>query len=342
MSDKTNLAFGILGSATYLPPTRKPIEEVFRDEPLPSEALAADVDFQRDIGIDAVHLGGDLQPSSIGLEASRLALADARVEGSDLDLIIDFTSIPEDFPAPTWSAAGRVQHELGAERAFATAVNTGGCASFHVALKSARAWMATNQAIRTVLLFSGDKTPALNKMYYPITVTCDGGSAAVLGRGHDRRVVLASEIVTAGQLHDVWYIPGITRGEPGEPITEKLLYMRSDLQRFNENVIPINLFMFRRVMRTALKRAGLTFDDVDYYVYPTFSEWDQKSFCQGFSIPEDKIYTSGLARHGHLQENDMVINYDDAAKEGLIQAGDIVMVTTNGAGFSWGAAVIRH
>ena len=54
------------------------------------------------------------------------------------------------------------------------------------------------------------------------------------------------------------------------------------------------------------------------------------------------MYTDGLARHGHLQESDMVLNYVDATDEGVIKAGDIIMVTTNGAGFTWGAALIRQ
>jgi 3-oxoacyl-[acyl-carrier-protein] synthase-3 len=100
--------------------------------------------------------------------------------------------------------------------------------------------------------------------------------------------------------------------------------------------------MFRKVMRGALRQAGLTMADVNYFVYPTFSTWDQRSFCQGFQIPETNIYLDGLARHGHLQENDMVLNYVDARNEGHIRDGDVVMLTTNGAGFTWGAALIRQ
>lgn len=343
MSDRPTI--GIVASGSYLPPERKPLDAVLRDEEVPTEGLALDVDFGADIGIEAVHLAAGEPPSAVGLEAARRALERAAVEPRELDLIVDFTSIPEDFPAPTWAAAGLVQRELGAERAVATAVNTGGCASFHVALKAACAWMRTTPGWDTALLFAGDKTPELNKVYYPITVTCDGGSAVVLRKGHPRRVVLAAEVVTAGQLHDVWYVPGIAHreaGARGDGSNDRHLHMHSDLERFNEGVIPINLFMFRRVMTTALKRAGLAWDDVDYFVYPTFSTWDQSSFRRGFDIPPDKIYTSGLCRHGHIQENDMVINYDDAVDEGRIGEGDVVMVTTNGAGFSWGAALIRH
>lgn len=338
MSDTT---IGILATAHYLPKATKSIEEIFRDEEIPNEPLAADIDFQRDIGIEKVHLGGDETPSEIGLKAARRAIDKAGIDPADLDLILDFTSIPEDYVAPTWSAAGVVQHELGARHAFATAVNTGGCASYHVALKAACAMMRDEDSMQLALLFSGDKTPALNKTYYPITVTCDGGGAVILKKGHDRDVILAVEVATLGELHDIWYIPGIANREEGAA-PQQHLHMKSDMRRFKKAVVPVNIFMFRKVMRAAVKRAGLKWKDVDYYIYPTFSRWDQRSFCTALRIDPESVYTESLVRHGHLQENDMVINYEDAVDEGRVKKGDIVMVTTNGAGFAWGAAVIRH
>ena len=337
-----NTPIGILSAAYYLPPTKKTVREIFRDEDIPSESLAANVDFQRDIGIESVHVAADESASSLGLKAARRAIEQAGIDPGEIDVIVDFTSVPEDYVAPTWSAAGLIQKELGATRAFATAVNTGGCVSYLVALQAVCALMAANQRVNTALLFAGDKVPELNHVYYPITVICDGGSAVILKKNHQRNVILAVETATVGKLHDVWYIPGFPHRDSANPESHQWLHMTSDIKKFNAEVIPINLFMFRKVMRAAMKRAGLNFEDVDYYIYPTFSTWDQRSFCQGFRIPEEKIYTAGLRRHGHLQETDMVLNFVDAIHDGHIHEGDAVMVTTNGAGFAWGAAVIRH
>ncbi len=132
-----NTGIGIVGASYYLPPKRKAVSDVFRDEQIPAEALAANVDFQRDIGIEAVHLAGDETATSLALNATRRVLEKTNTDPSEIDLIIDFTSIPEEYIAPTWSAAGVVQHEIGATNAFATAVNTGGCASYHTTLKVA-------------------------------------------------------------------------------------------------------------------------------------------------------------------------------------------------------------
>ena len=40
---------GIVGASYYLPPKKKAVTDIFRDEQIPTEPLAANVDFQRDI-----------------------------------------------------------------------------------------------------------------------------------------------------------------------------------------------------------------------------------------------------------------------------------------------------
>jgi len=103
---------GILDAAYYLPPKRKALADVFRDEKTSEVPLAANVDFQRDIGIEAVHVAGDETASSIALKACRRVLKKSGVDPLEIDVIVGFTSIPEDYIAPTWSAAGYIQKEI--------------------------------------------------------------------------------------------------------------------------------------------------------------------------------------------------------------------------------------
>ena len=332
---------GILSEAFYLPPGKKPVAEVFRDEKVPFGTLSKNIDFQRDIGIEDIHVTDEL-PSSLALKASRRAMEKAGLSADDIDLVVDFTSIPEDYVGPTWSAAGLVQHELGMDKAFATAVNTGGCASYHLALKTVVSLMLSSSEFETALLFAGDRTPQFNKTYYPITVASDGGAAIILKKNCERARILGVETISIGRLHDVWYVPGLQNRKPGEKVGEELLHMYCKMDKFNEGVIPINFVMFRKVMERLLKKLGLDFGDIDYYIYPTFSTWDQNYFMKRFRLTPDKVYTKALKHRGHVQESDMVINYAEAVRQDLIHKGDRVMVVSNGAGFAWSAALVVH
>jgi 3-oxoacyl-[acyl-carrier-protein] synthase III len=338
-----NANIGILEANYYLPPTKKALSQVFEDEEKSTEAFAANVDFEKDIGIEALHVAKDETAADLAINAAKRTMAKSGIDPKEIDLIIDFTSIPEDYVAPTWSAAGQIQKEIGATRAFTTAINTGGCASYQTTLKVACSLMSANERYNTALLIAGDKTPEFNHNYFPITVVSDGGSAVILKKNMTKRRILGIEVATVGRLHDMWVIPGIHNRKP-EDIGGKFprwLHVCGDIQRFNKELIPINLFMFRKVIQGVLKQVGKKMQDVSFFVYPTFSAWDLKAFCMAFNIPPEKISTENL-HHGHLQETDMVVGYVDAIDAGRIKDGDLVMLATNGAGFSWGASLVQH
>src|ERR1051325_1938115 len=204
-----NANIGILEASYYLPSTKKTLAQVFEDEEKPTESFAANVDFEKDIGIDALHVAREETAADLCIKAARLTLSKSGVDPKEIDLIIDFTSIPEDYVAPTWSAAGQVQQAIGATRAFTTAINTGGCASYQTTLKIACSLMSANDRYNTALLVAGDKAPELNHNYFPITVVSDGGSAVILKKNMSTRRILGVEVATVGRLHDMWVIPGI-------------------------------------------------------------------------------------------------------------------------------------
>ena len=338
-----NPSIGIFEANYYLPPTRKPLAQVFADEEKSSEAFDANVDFEKDIGIDALHVAANETAADLCINAARLTMAKSGIDPKEIDLIIDFTSIPEDYVAPTWSAAGQVQQAIGATNAFTTAINTGGCASYQTTLKIACSLLSANDRYQTALLVAGDKAPEFNHNYFPITVVSDGGSAVILKKNMTTRRILGVEVATVGRLHDMWVIPGIHNRKP-EDIGGRYprwLHVCGDIQRFNKELIPINLFMFRKVMLGVLRQVGKKMEDVDYFVYPTFSAWDQNAFLKAFRLPREKVSTENM-HHGHLQETDMVVGYVDALAAGKIKEGDLVMLATNGAGFSWGASLVQH
>lgn len=333
---------GIEAEAYFLPKSKKEVHKILDEEDIPFGTLAKDIDFRRDIGIEEVHVTEELS-SKLALRAVQQVISKANILGSEIDLIIDFTSIPQDYIGPTWSAAGLIQKEINAHKAFCTAITVGGCSSYHFALEAACAMISAEDNINRVLLFAGDRTPNYNKTYYPITVSSDGGSALILKKKCERAVILAIDIISVGRLHDVWYVPGLGNRQNDEQMhLEKLVHMHCDMKKFNDGVRLINFTMFNRLIERVLKKAGKEKQDIDMFIYPTFSTWDQNYFCKSTGIPREKVYTQKLRERGHVQESDMIINYVDALDEGLIKKGNLVMVLTNGAGFAWTAAIIRH
>ena len=100
---------GIISLATYLPETRRSIQEIAERHSVSVERLAK-------LGMHSVVVAGDDDhPSTMAIKASRRALEAAKVDPADLALVI-FAGANKDRPAP-WVAAFQVAQHLGSKRA---------------------------------------------------------------------------------------------------------------------------------------------------------------------------------------------------------------------------------
>ncbi len=57
-------------------------------------------------------------------------------------------------------------------------------------------------------------------------------------------------------------------------------------------------------------------------------------------IPRSKVYNN-LERYGNTSAGSIPIALDEAAAEGRVKDGDLVVLSGFGAGLAWGTAVIR-
>jgi 3-oxoacyl-[acyl-carrier-protein] synthase III len=90
-----------------------------------------------------------------------------------------------------------------------------------------------------------------------------------------------------------------------------------------------------------LDRVGLKLEDVRYVVYPNISLEDQMTFRESFGLRPEQICTSNLATHGHLQGNDLVLNYMSLTENGAVSEGDYLLICSHGMGFMSGVSLIR-
>ena len=138
----------------------------------------------------------------------RTALSDtAGLRACDLHLIIDYSTLPGE-NSLYMSFAHALSRDLGTEASLNLSFKAGGCAGLHIAIKTALAWMAVDDNLRTALLITGDTAPNGNRSLLPVTVQGDAGSAVVLTRDDSKGpVVLEVEVMTLGHLHDVIALP---------------------------------------------------------------------------------------------------------------------------------------
>jgi len=326
---------GILATSYVLPEESRSLADVCADERIE----LSDEDVER-LGIASVDVCRTESGADLALLAAQRAIEAAGVTGRQIDVILDYTVLPQHFLVPVWNLGNKLQHELDAVNAFTLGFSGGGTSNFHVALRFATDLIASTDGIRTALLFGADIAIPGNRVINqkdPVTVLGDGASALVLAADAERDVVLATEIVSDGAYHDVCYIPGGALEQLDREEEADLYRLEIDTARLAKAPTAATL---RLLGDRVLTRAGRPLADVRHLVFPNVSAVDQAAYRAVWDVPAAPVLESNRQRHGHVQATDLVLNL--AHVTGACRDGDLVLVGSHGMGFTAGVTLLRH
>lgn len=90
----------------------------------------------------------------------------------------------------------------------------------------------------------------------------------------------------------------------------------------------------------AIKQADITPDDIDLLIPHQANYRIIEAVRKRLELPEEKVF-SNLDRYGNTSSASVPIALDEAVKSDRLKRGDIVVFSAFGAGFTWGASVVR-
>lgn len=276
--------------------------------------------------------------SDIALEASLRALADAGMAADELTHIIVGTISP-DFYCP--GAACLLSHKLGIKGRTALDVNAA-CSGFLYSLQVARGFVAleptakilvaptdllstrTNWQDRTTCVLFGDGGGA-------VVVTADNGAPPV-ARIVD--LILSSD----GGVGDMLTIKGGGSGRPlvlGEATQEDFF-----IQMNGREVYKHAIRSMEAVTHEILEKNGFTMKDVDVFIPHQANLRIIEAVGKKLDVPAEKIFVN-VDRYGNTSAASLAIALSEAWETGFIKPCQLALLTTFGAGFTWGAALIQ-
>lgn len=276
--------------------------------------------------------------SVMAVAAARAALADAGIEAAELDLIIYAGSEYKDYFV--WSAATRIQHELGATRAAAFEVMAL-CAAGVAGLKVAHDMMRSDPALRTVLVVAASRESDLVDYSRESTRFMlnfgDGAAAAVLRRGAPHRL-LGAKLLSDGSFACDVYVPAGGSVLPGGGAAERLLDV-PDIAGLRQRLNPVSLGNFVHVIEEALAASGRSVADLRFLSGVHMKRSAHDALLQALGLrPEQAWYAEDW---GHVEAADQLIGLWEARRRGLLQPGDTVALAAAGTGYTWGAIIIE-
>ncbi|MGA7928135.1 MAG: 3-oxoacyl-[acyl-carrier-protein] synthase III C-terminal domain-containing protein, partial [Candidatus Sulfotelmatobacter sp.] len=273
----------------------------------------------------------DKQLYDLILEAASRAIAEAGITARDINLILDYSTLSGE-SSQGLSFAHKLSADLGAETSMILSFKAGGCAALHVAIKTALGWMTTDESIQTVLLVTGDAAPQGNRSLLPITMHGDASSAVILRRQDaEGPLLLGVEAMTLGHLHNAI---ALVRTNGHLDIIVDALCMERE-------VMPIYFLNMFLVVNKALAASSLSLNDIDHFIYSNISRRDREGFRKMLGLPKGSLPPTPMAEYGHTFASDLVINYVNMRREGLIRPGQLLLFASAGIGFTWGVTLAR-
>jgi 3-oxoacyl-[acyl-carrier-protein] synthase-3 len=266
--------------------------------------------------------------SDVCLPACLDALGQAGVQGSDVDLLIVATVTPDMmFP----STAALLADRLGARDAAAYDLSAG-CTGFVYALAQAYGMLAGGLAQRA-LVVGGDLLSRILDWDDRSTLVLFGdGAGAVVMEAVPDQGFLGFELGADGGGGENLWLPG-----SGSRIF-------GDGERFVKmNGPEVFKFATRVLVRSAeavMERCGVTIDDVDVYVPHQANVRIIDHATRKLGVPSEKVVVN-VDRFGNTSSGSIPLALADAAADGRLRPGKLVLLTGMGAGLTWGSALIR-
>lgn len=317
----------ISGTGSYLP------KNIVTNTELAKKVDTSDDWIIERTGIKQRHIAAeDELTSDLAVNAATKALEAAGLEAQDIDLIVVATSTADQtFP----STATTVQRKLGIIKGAAFDVQAV-CSGFVYALTIADNFIKAGQAKHVLVIGAEIFSRILD---WEDRTTCvlfgDGAGAAILsaeeGNGDNTdQGILASRIHSDGRYNELLYVDG------GVSSTGTVGHLRMKGREVFRHAV-VNL---ASVVGEVLQDSVMTSDDIDWIVPHQANKRILDGTARKLKVDPNKVVVT-VHKHANTSAASIPLALDEAARDGRITRGQVVILEAMGGGFTWGACLLR-
>ncbi|HET6990958.1 MAG TPA: beta-ketoacyl-ACP synthase III [Bacteroidia bacterium] len=269
----------------------------------------------------------------MGAEAVKLLLEKKNIDPMTIDLIICSTATPEmQFPA----TATIISDLIGTKRAWSFDLK-GACSGFIYSLNVARQFIETG-AHKRVLVIGTDKMSSI--VDYTDRATCilfgDGAGAALLEPDTTGTGILDARMYSDGSGRFSLYQPA---GGSLRPATEETVRNREHFIKMNgQGVFKMAVEKMADVSEEMMLRNNLESKDIAFLVPHQANKRIIEATAHRMGIGNEKVMLN-IQKYGNTTTATLPICLTEW--ENQLKRGDNIILTTFGAGFTWGGMYIK-
>src|SRR5215216_3503227 len=265
--------------------------------------------------------------TDLALPAARIALERAGVKPTELDLIIVATVTPDMMFPTTGSLLGDL---LPAPDAAAYDL-LAGCTGFVYALAQAYSMVAAGLSKRALVVGGDVLSKILDWTDRSTLVLFGDGAGAVVLEAVDEGGFLGFELGADGGGGRHLWLPGSGSRHFDDP--------QSFVQMNGREVFKFATRVMIYSAERLLEACGRTVEDVDVYVPHQANVRIIDHAAKKLGFPKEKVVVN-VDRFGNTSSGSIPLALADAAADGRLRPGKLVLMTGMGAGLTWGSALM--
>lgn len=315
-------------------------------------------------GVEQRYIAADgTTTSDLGVGAARKALEDAKVAPSEIDYVVFATMTPDHyFPG----SGGTLVSKLGMGHIPALDIRQQ-CSGFIYGLQTCDALIRSGTAKKILfvgaeihsgfmpfskhqwdVLFGRSDAPVsqedrdwATKFRDRVVLFGDAAGALVIGADEtDQSGVLGFVIHSDGSKMESLYVP--SGGMASRPYFSDAHFRegRHVPVMDGRNVFKMAVTKMPEAVREVCAKLGVKVSDIDQLICHQANLRINEVVQKSLELPDSRVYNN-IQRFGNTTAATIPIALDECLKSGRVKKGDLVCFAGLGAGFHWGAALMR-
>ncbi|WP_028477044.1 3-oxoacyl-ACP synthase III family protein [Nocardia sp. CNY236] len=331
--------FYIEGFGSYLPQQRE----------FATEMVAAgrydEIEHQKTKQISAVVADPDRGETApeMAVLAGRAALCDAGTDPGDIDLLVHAVVLHNGLEA--WNCGSYIQDQLGIGDCIPIEIRTA-CAGGIVGMEMVGRWCA-GKGKGVVTASDAWQLPMFDRWSSDSgLVYGDGAGAAVLGYDGGPFRIRSTSVVSdpaLEQMHRGSEPTSMPQYGADSPIDLRARVAAFTATRDIDEFWTRNGAALSRCAETALADSGSEHSDISTWILPNFGSVLLRKQClEPLKLHPEQTLAARGREIGHTGAADPFIGLDYMHRSGQLDAGDRLLLTGIGVGFTWGCAVVEY
>ena len=316
----------IVGTGRYLP------EKVLTNFDLEKIVDTSDEWIRTRTGVESRHVVEDDQTTSdMCVEAAKIAIEDAGIDVTDIDMVLVGTTTPDlIFP----NTATLVQHRLGIPPCPAIGMEAA-CTSFIYALTTADKFIKAGEAKCALVIGAECITKIVDWTDRNTCVLFGDGAGAVIVKPSDEPGILATHLGADGQYKDLLYYPvGVSKD------LQKAGTDAAAIRMVGNEVFKVAVKTLGNVATEVLRKAGVEQSELDWLIPHQANLRIIQATAKRLNLPMEKVILT-VQDHGNTSAASVPMALDVGRRDGRVKPGQLVLMEAFGGGFTWGSVLIR-